>query len=503
MPGFKAENYNYETAIQEKTPLPGGGAKGTFDPGTVVRGSEKIKFKPVKTDWNANNSMLSLKANVTIDGKDLGEIEFDGKKEDSKVVLVPKDEKLKENLKAQLKCISDDDGCTEHYIDVAYKDKEVIYVTQVIPLGKKEDTEKNSIPPVVQVQPSKPDTPSVQAPSNNAETKADEDEKDENFEDFIDPILTAKSAYQSMSDEEFRAFMGLPGPSKKEKDAAPEKPPGPKTPAPPPGKPPVLPPPQPDPKSPKVPTTQPPANDEADSSVLQELEKFRTANQSVNFPQQMKEKIKLDNGAETTVNYIGRVRNATDFVAVSKIPGIGFLFPPGKTSIYGSFNLASVLAKMGEFMKEILPNKLLHVNSIGLFNGGPRPPGQSHQNGNDADIRYIRAKDDFAETRNIVEGNHVTNNFMVKEQWELIKKTFSTGEIEIIAVDSVVKRALCDQAIRIGDYKKGENDTPMARILKRIIETNGHNDHFHVRVRCGAKNPDCKTIQYKDYPVGC
>jgi hypothetical protein len=507
MPGFDAANLDYEIANVAKNELiPDTKSNEPPKPGSVVRGADKVTLKPQKSKWHSNNNLLTLNAEVKINGKDLGTVEFRGEKKDNRIILETSDEVLKDKVKARVRCLSEYDGCKEHYIDIIYKEDEVIFVQQLLPIEIVEDvpsTPTSTTTTTTQVPVSQ--QPVTPPPAGSTEV----DQKVEEFIEFIDLEKTRKNAYQSASDDEFREIMNvkklpptatLPPPS----PVPPPKPPEP-TPVPQPSVPPSVPPsPAVPPAPPSMPPQPQPVQNEwgIDANIVKALEKFKAVDQSVRFPMGI-----YDDKQKSWT--LGSLRRATDLREVAKIPEIGFVVIPGAESPFTSFNMVKVLTFMGQKFKEMYPNKILQVTSASRMNGGPRRPlpnSDSHQNGTDLDVRYLRADDKLEKGgEDIVDNSkqRVTANFLVKEQWSLIKEVFATGQVEIVGVDKIVKKAICEHAIAIGDYKPGQDNTMNARFLKRLLPIPGHENHFHLRVSCGPRNQDCQSITYREYPVGC
>jgi len=506
LPGFKAENYDYVAAAE--TPTVHAEPAEEPLPGTVIRNKKRVSMKP-KPDKNKGknksdqpNKKLTMMADVQIDGKSLGEVEFTGTQTDSKVLWEPVDPKLKEDLKAQMTCTSDDGTCTDAFIDVIYRDKGVLYIDQILAFPKADDS-----------------SPSVPAPTPSIQPE----KQDEAFE-FIDMDRIKYSGHVGISNDDARLKFNMAPPVRKDgsrkedrkpnpyldpkddKDDDDLRPPAPPVaPAPAPGLPPQVTPPVGKDGNKDEPKVTPKPDDKKDGgkgeedvtaqSPMKALEKFKKKDQAVNWPFTYK-----DPESKKTVN--GRLNRGINFRdLVASIPGINFQVSGQTVHNFGTYGLAQVITSISQSLKTILPGRFLRLTSISKVNGGVSNLHTSHQNGTDIDVLYMRNNEDLAS--DIVTGNRVTNNFLVKEQWLLTKKAFQTGQVQVIFMDRVVKKALCDYAVTSGDYRRGEEKGAIAEMLRNIMHADGHQNHFHIRANCSADDSACQEIPYKTRPVGC
>lgn len=128
----------------------------------------------------------------------------------------------------------------------------------------------------------------------------------------------------------------------------------------------------------------------------------------------------------------------------------------------------------------------LYIGDLGQPRGGPTPTGhRSHQNGLDVDVWY------GPPAKPIVPGKSTTPPSVVDLRtnamlpaWNrhaagLLELAASRPAVDRIFVHAAVKRALCQDKTKRGPW------------LGRIRPWWGHQDHFHVRLRCPAGSPDC------------
>jgi penicillin-insensitive murein endopeptidase len=199
----------------------------------------------------------------------------------------------------------------------------------------------------------------------------------------------------------------------------------------------------------------------------------------------------------------GRLQNATDIKKLGLETSSTFkIYIPTRENGYGTQQLAHVLDEMGKKVNELLPGSKLAVGAISSKNGGKQKGHKSHQNGNDADLSYL-VNNSRLEFKSVTAKDGVQAALLVPENWALFKFAFSTGKVEMIFIDSKIKRALCQEAILKGDLKDSKDRSEIYSILSLIRVTPGHDDHFHLRVKCGRDNPLCKTRRYKNLDSGC
>ncbi len=199
----------------------------------------------------------------------------------------------------------------------------------------------------------------------------------------------------------------------------------------------------------------------------------------------------------------GRLQNATDIKKLGLESSSNFkIYMPSRENGYGTFQLANVLQDLGKKVNELMPGSKLAVGAISSKNGGKQKGHKSHQNGNDADISYL-VNNSQLEFKSVTTKAGVQSALLVPENWALFKFAFSTGKVEMIFTDSKIKKAICQEAILKGELKDSKDRSEIYSFLSLIRVTPGHDDHFHLRVKCGTDNPLCKTRRYKNLDSGC
>ncbi len=136
------------------------------------------------------------------------------------------------------------------------------------------------------------------------------------------------------------------------------------------------------------------------------------------------------------------------------------------------------------------------VGNMAARGGGKLEPHSTHQSGRDVDIGYIQKLPD-GEELNWREMN--ATNLDAAETWELLKLLRSTGQIEVIFIDSSLQKLLYDHAVKHGTVPKAElprwleypRSPPQRRALVQHVA--GHVDHIHVRFACQSHETRCQS----------
>jgi len=147
---------------------------------------------------------------------------------------------------------------------------------------------------------------------------------------------------------------------------------------------------------------------------------------------------------------------------------------------------------------------VLLIGDLGQARGGPTPSGhRSHQTGLDVDIWYLLSQQ--AATRSLefneretwsapsvlVAGSDEIND----DQWspaheKILEAAARRPEVDRIFVNPSVKRLLCTRK-------------PAHDWLRKVRPWWGHDDHFHVRLKCPADNKNCTGQEPLPENAGC
>jgi penicillin-insensitive murein endopeptidase len=145
---------------------------------------------------------------------------------------------------------------------------------------------------------------------------------------------------------------------------------------------------------------------------------------------------------------------------------------------------------------------LLSIGDLGQARGGPTPTGHaSHQHGLDVDIWFWLLPNgrtlSIAE-REVVSATSLVNadgRTLVPGQWssrhaQLLQLAAGFEVVERIFVNAAIKKALCAQL-------------PGAAWLRKLRPWWGHDDHFHVRLRCPMGDTECQAQEPPPAGDGC
>lgn len=134
----------------------------------------------------------------------------------------------------------------------------------------------------------------------------------------------------------------------------------------------------------------------------------------------------------------------------------------------------------------------LYIGDISQPRGGPMTSGHaSHQMGLDADVWMLpptrlnlsrREREELSSVSVRTEDQRGLTRHWTPRHAALLRAAASDPRVDRIFVAAAVKIELCRTAT--------PEDTPW---LQRIRPIQGHNTHFHVRLRCPAGSPHCQT----------
>lgn len=168
---------------------------------------------------------------------------------------------------------------------------------------------------------------------------------------------------------------------------------------------------------------------------------------------------------------------------------------------WGNPHLISLIEKISVDARKVGWNGLL-VGDIAQPRGGPMLTGHaSHQIGLDADIWLTpmpnrkltnQEREDIAAT-SMLKGDtlYVDPKVWTPGQLALIKTAATQPQVERVLVHPGIKKMLCDTAT--GDRSW----------LSKVRPNWGHNYHMHVRIKCPADSPGCKSQEPVVKGEGC
>lgn len=166
---------------------------------------------------------------------------------------------------------------------------------------------------------------------------------------------------------------------------------------------------------------------------------------------------------------------------------------------YGHPQMLSFIEKLGSKFHDDTGRTLI-ISDLSSPRGGPVPITsslhQSHQSGLDVDIWFRNAKESENPYKikqvSMLDGkwNRVNEKYWGNDKVAALKYAASFDEVDRIFVNPVIKNELCR-------HYAGEE------WMRKIRPWWGHSAHFHVRLKCPAKNSECKTQEPIPEGTGC
>ncbi len=172
---------------------------------------------------------------------------------------------------------------------------------------------------------------------------------------------------------------------------------------------------------------------------------------------------------------------------------------------FGHPELVAYVERLGERTAAAgLP--VFYVGDMAQARGGPLTSGHaSHQTGLDVDIWFDLQPKTYlpppareeVELPSMLLANYREidpRRFGVK-QVELLRLASADPAVERIFVNPVIKAALCRSVGGAGEAER--------QWLERVRPWFGHDEHFHVRLRCPTSSPDCEEQRPSPLGDGC
>lgn len=192
--------------------------------------------------------------------------------------------------------------------------------------------------------------------------------------------------------------------------------------------------------------------------------------------------------------------------------GEGFRRINSPTTSWGTGLMISLLTRASsEMTTKLYPGLIMLIASIAQEHGGPYGPHKSHQNGLDADVVFAG----LTRYESVLDSEgHVTAKFEPEKNWNFWRMLMQqqilqrdphslspealkpVPVVSMIFVSPEIKQYLCAWA-----KEQGIINNPLdAEILRRLRPTVGHDDHFHVRLKCSPYYAQC--LQQGDVAPG-
>lgn len=205
----------------------------------------------------------------------------------------------------------------------------------------------------------------------------------------------------------------------------------------------------------------------------------------------------------------GRLENASNLLALEKAhSSVGFhIVNSVRESYFGSAELIYLLAEMGKYSQKMVGNYVLPVGDLSLKNGGKLGRHESHQSGVDADVgfylRDVKLQGGLFSALKAKKEEGPAASWMMEDQWKLFKFVVSTKYVDRIFIHPLLKKALCEFAIKEGEIKPNQNEGLAYETLRRLRPEKNHYDHFHIRVKCSTVQKRCFQMADPEPTTGC
>lgn len=202
----------------------------------------------------------------------------------------------------------------------------------------------------------------------------------------------------------------------------------------------------------------------------------------------------------------GRLENAVNMLIFQQNhEGVGYrIMRPARLTHFSANELTHVIAQMGKFTRKNLPEETLFVGDLSREKGGKLGSHKSHQNGMDADVAFYFTNKSFQgyfASAVTIDKPHAQWN--AEAQWSLFKDVVQTKYIDRIFIHKVLKKALCEIAIKNGELQKDKNEGLAYETLRRLIPDTDHHNHFHLRVKCSSAQVRCRQMADPAPGSGC
>ncbi len=186
--------------------------------------------------------------------------------------------------------------------------------------------------------------------------------------------------------------------------------------------------------------------------------------------------------------------------------GLGYLVPSHwrkRSTNFGSSALVKLLKDTGEAISREHPGAVLVIGDMSDEDGGQLRHHKSHQSGRDVDIGYLRMVstgvlappvNKFISFDGQGRSNEESTYFDLRRNWDVIELLLTNKEIgiEYIFVSQQIRTWL----LQYSSVTK-KKPTVQAYANKVLRVTPGHNNHFHLRIKCSASDIENGNCGYK------
>jgi penicillin-insensitive murein endopeptidase len=184
--------------------------------------------------------------------------------------------------------------------------------------------------------------------------------------------------------------------------------------------------------------------------------------------------------------------------------GTGYqIMRPFRNRFYGQPETVQFVQQLGLIMNAASSGIL--VGDMGQPRGGPLPYGHaSHQVGLDVDIWFWTHPEQTVRELTVNERNTLPFVDMLNSNGVVDPHQFTNDQIlklKTATLNPLVERIFVNPAIKV--YLCSTLDEKDLEWLHKLRPWPGHNEHFHVRLKCPANSPTCIPQAAVDAGSGC
>lgn len=173
---------------------------------------------------------------------------------------------------------------------------------------------------------------------------------------------------------------------------------------------------------------------------------------------------------------------------------------PNEKRFYGTDELIEAIDYLGHYLTSLLPKLKLLVSAMSQYKGGSVPPHMGHQNGMEVDMAYFAIANETRDVFINLEEVNINKRIYVDEQFQFFKHAMSLDMVDRFFIYPQLKREFCRR--QYAELKKDKPDAEIVETLRRLVPDPNHVKHFHMRLKCGPRQLNCKDSLKKPLPEG-
>jgi murein endopeptidase len=195
--------------------------------------------------------------------------------------------------------------------------------------------------------------------------------------------------------------------------------------------------------------------------------------------------------------------NEGQLVNAVELPESDLYVRKAPRSAYGTTTtVRSLVAALTEFRSTSPYGGVVYISAISRPRGGTLGQHKSHQTGRDVDIR-LPLREEIPQKLSPIPSRRV--DWLAT--YQLIRAIVNTQQVVYVFLDYKLQRKMHRAAEAAGvetEELAWMMQWPRGRKASRgvVRDSPGHDDHFHVRFRCGIAEPECVAMVPEERPLG-